>query len=172
MTTQPGAAAGFHIRACRSTDVDAMIGVFRQSVRRVAIRAYTQAQVIAWAPDEIDRDAWAARYAARLAWVAVSKGQIAGFSDLEGDGLLTMMYVHPDHQGCGIASALLRTVEIAARRCGLPGLRTEASLIARPFFARHGFRLIAPQTVFRHGQTLRNFRMAKPLALPERLADR
>lgn len=164
------AAAGLHVRAVRRSDIGAMIDVFRQSVRRVAIRAYTQTQVIAWAPDEIDTDAWADRYASRPAWVAVRDGAIVGFSDLADDALLKMMYVHHDYQGRGIASALLRTVEIAARHRGDARLRTEASLIARPFFERHGFRLIAPQTVVTRGQSFLNFRMAKPLALPERLA--
>ena len=43
-----------------------------------------------------------------------------------------------------------------------------ASVTARPFFERHGFRVIAPQTVAKRGQSLLNFRMDKPLTLPER----
>ena len=74
-----------------------------------------------------------------------------------------MMYVHPAHQGMGIATNLLATVEAAATTQGLTHLFTESSLSARPFFERRGFHLIAAQHVERHGQGLTNFRMEKRL---------
>ena len=120
---------------------------------------------MAWAPDEIDREAWAKRYRHRQGWVAEIDGALAGFSDLEPDGHLGMMYVHPDYQGCGVASALLAQIEETARTGGLGRLYTEASITARSFFERRGFRLIAPQTVFIRGEELVNYRMEKSLGV-------
>jgi putative acetyltransferase len=90
-------------------------------------------------------------------------GEPVGFSDLEEDGHLDMMFVHPAFQGQGIASALLNTVESAARKQSLTMIYTEASLSARPFFERRGFAVITPQTVKCRGQKLANFRMRKSL---------
>lgn len=150
------------IRPYVPDDLDGVIALFHASVRCVAIRDYTEDQVKAWAPDEADRERWASRRASRPTWVAEIDGALAGFTDLEPDGHLDMMYVHPDHQGRGVAGALLRQVETEAARLGLARLFTEASITARPFFERKGFRVIAPQTVRVRGQDLVNYRMEKP----------
>jgi putative acetyltransferase len=151
------------IRRYVPADLDAMIDLFRESVRRIAIRDYTADQVRAWAPDVMDRESWVARRGSHPTWVAEIDGRIAGFTDLEADGHVDMMFVHPDHQGRGVAKALLRQVEEAAAAQGLGRLYTEASITAKPFFEKHGFRVIAPQTVSVRGQDFINYRMEKPL---------
>jgi putative acetyltransferase len=152
------------IRPLRPTDIGALIEVFRASVRSVARRDYSEAQVRAWAPDEIDAETWARRYDTRLAWVSEIDWQVVGFIELEARGHLDMMYVHPGHQRGGVATALLAHLEAEACEQGLERLFTEASLSARPFFERRGFVLIAPQTVIVRGQSFVNFRMEKRLA--------
>jgi putative acetyltransferase len=152
------------VRPYAPADLDALIALFRGSVRTVARRDYTDDQVIAWAPDEIDREAWAVRRASRPTWVAAIDETPAGFIDLESDGHIDMLYVHPGHQGKGIASTLLETVENAARARSVGRLYTEASLTARPFFERRGFRMLGPRTLTRGGVDLVNFRMEKILS--------
>lgn len=149
------------VRPYGPADLDALIDLFRESVRRIAIRDYTEAQVKAWAPDAVDRESWAARRASRPTWVAEIDGKVAGFTDLEPDGHIDMMFVHPDHQGRGVANALLNHVESEAARLGLGRLHTEASVTARPFFEKKGFRLVVPQTVSLRGQDFINYRMEK-----------
>jgi putative acetyltransferase len=157
-------AGGVSVRPYRPADAEVLLELFRASVRRVAIRDYTEDQVKAWASDDIDRAGWAERRGNRPTWVAEIDGAVAGFSDLKPDGLLDMMFVHPDHQGRGVARALLRQVEAAARAQGLARLFTDASITARPFFERHGFRMLTPQTVELRGQRFVNYRMEKALA--------
>ena len=142
-------------------DVDALIDLFRQAVRRVAIRDYSEAQVRAWAPDMAEREKWVERRASRPTWVAEIDGKVAGFTDLEPDGHVDMMYVHPDFKGRGVANALMAKVEEAAAEQKLGRLYTEASITAKPFFEKKGFRVIAPQTVHVRGQDLVNYRMEK-----------
>jgi putative acetyltransferase len=151
------------VRRYVPADLDALIDLFRESVRRIAIRDYTEAQVKAWAPDTVDRASWATRRASRPTWVAEIDDEIAGFTDLEPDGHVDMMFVHPDHQGRGVANALLNHVESEAARLGLARLHTEASITARPFFEKKGFRVVAPQTVSLRGQDFVNYRMEKRL---------
>jgi putative acetyltransferase len=151
------------VRAMRPDDIDAVIDVFRASVRLVASRDYTPEQVMSWAPNEIDAAAWGKRYDTRQAWVAEIEGAVAGFIELQSHGHLDMLYVHPAHQRQGVAGALLQQLEAAARELGIGRLNTEASITARPFFERRGFRLIASQTVVLRGQELVNFRMEKRL---------
>jgi putative acetyltransferase len=149
------------IRSYQPADLDAVITIFERAVREVASAHYTPAQIDAWAHTE--RKEWRKARLSRPTWIAEMSGEPVGFSDLEEDGHLDMMFVHPAFQGQGIASALLNTVESAARKQSLTMIYTEASLSARPFFERRGFAVITQQTVKCRGQKLANFRMRKSL---------
>ncbi len=149
------------VRPYRPGDLDAVIAIFLGAIREVAARDYDPPQIDAWA--RADRDEWAAKRLDRPTWLALVGREPAGFADLEANGHLDMMYVHPAHGGAGVATALLRTVEAAAREQGLKRIFTEASLTARPFFAKRGFKTVAKQTVERGGQRFINFKMDKLL---------
>lgn len=151
------------IRSYRDEDLDGLVDLFRQSIRRVAIADYTLAQVLAWAPDAIDRDRFAARRLNRDTWVAEIHSVLAGFADLEPDGHIDLFYVSADHQRRGVAKALYAQIEGKARTLGLSALFTEASKTARPFFQRQGFAVITEQSVPVNGEKLTNYRMEKPL---------
>ncbi|HEY1541809.1 MAG TPA: GNAT family N-acetyltransferase, partial [Xanthobacteraceae bacterium] len=151
------------IRRYRPGDLAGLIALFRETVRRINGRDYSPQQVMAWAPDQIDARQWRHRFDNKVVWVADLDGAPVGFVDVARDGLIDMLYVHADHQGKGIASLLLRTVETSARTRGLMRLFTEASITARPFFEHRGFRVIAPQRVMRWAQEFLNYRMDKAL---------
>ncbi|WNG45350.1 GNAT family N-acetyltransferase [Archangium minus] len=151
-------SAAIVVRDYRPEDVDALMDLFRTAVLQVARRDYTEAQVRAWA-GRMDREHWLKRLAAKPTFIAEVSGQIAGFSDLEPDGHIDMLFVHADHQGRGVAAALFDHILARAKAAGLGRLYTEASLTARPFFERRGFTLIAAQDVPVAGEVLRNFRM-------------
>jgi putative acetyltransferase len=152
------------IRPYAAADLDALMALFRTSVRSLAPRDYTLGQVVAWAPDEIDPDGWRLGLAASSTWVATSGDRPAGFISLEWDGRLDMLYVDPEFQGRGVATMLLRQLEASAEARGLVRLFTESSVAAKPFFERRGFRAIVAQVVSRRGQGLANFRMERRLA--------
>ena len=119
---------------------------------------------MAWAPDEIDPDDWRVRLAASSTWVATGGDRPAGFISLEWDGHLDMLYVDPEFQRRRVATMLLRQLEASAEARGLVRLFTEASVAAKPFFERWGFRVLGAQVVNRCGQALANFRMERRLA--------
>jgi putative acetyltransferase len=149
------------IRPYSSNDLDAVIAVFQGAVREVASRDYNAAQIDAWA--QVDRGGWSLARASKPTWVAEIRSVVIGFSDLEPDGHLDMMFVHPGYQGIGVATALLETVQAAAVSLNRAKIFTEASITARPFFERRGFVVAGPQMVEKRGQTLRNFKMTKLL---------
>lgn len=152
------------IRAFRPDDLDGLIDLFRRAVRGNAPCHYTQRQVEAWAPDTIDRAAWAQRRASRPTFVAELKGMIAGFSDLMADGHIDMLFVDPRAQGRGVARTLLTHVETEARLRNLDRLTSDASLAARPVFERQGFTAVLMRAVPVRGEVLTNFRMVKRLS--------
>ena len=158
----------FPIRPYRQEDLASLVALFRASVRTIARRDYTDAQVRAWAPDLIDQGSFALRCARKSTWIAECEHRVAGFSDIEPDGHIDMLYVHPDFNRRGIARALLGHLETIAQSGGLERLYTEASTTARPVFERQGFRVLASQTVIVRGESMTNYRMEKRLRNPPR----
>jgi len=155
--------ATIRIRAYQPDDLDSLINLFTDTVRRVAGRDYTEAQTAAWAPTAVSRAKWSQRLAGRPTFVAEIGPAIVGFSDLEPDGHIDMMFVHADHQGQGVASRLMDHIEGMAAEFGLAALFTESSITARPFFERRGFHVVESQDVEVRGQILRNYRMRRTL---------
>ena len=149
------------IRPYAPSDLDTLITLFRVSVRQGAVGEYRPEQLLAWAPDEIDREIWAQKRASASTWVAEREGRIVGFSDIEPDGHIDMLYVHPVFHRRGIATALLGHVEHEAKERDIPLLHAAASLAARPVFEKAGFRVVREQTVSCNGQDFINFVMEK-----------
>lgn len=110
-----------------------------------------------------DPAAWHVRSSSRYTLVAEEGGEVVGFTELEGDGHLDMLYSRKDYVGRGIGSQLYLAVEQKARERGIEQIQTEASITARPFFERHGFHTVRQQTVVRRGTELTNFAMEKLL---------
>ncbi len=154
------------LRPYAATDASALTSLYRASVRQIAAADYSLPQILAWAPDLVDEGRFGQECEAKSTWVAEVVAKIAGFSDLEDDGHVDMLYVHPDFRRIGVARALLQHIEKLARSRGVRRLYTEASITARPVFEAMGFRMISPQTVTIRGASLRNYRMEKPLGPP------
>ncbi|WP_188410629.1 GNAT family N-acetyltransferase [Agaricicola taiwanensis] len=149
------------IRLYRPDDLDGLIAVFLAAIRQTASKDYMPAQIDAWARP--DRAIWAERRASRPTWVAEIGGRPAGFTDLEPDGHIDMLYVHPEFQRQGVAAHLLDRVESSARLQGLQSIYSEVSLTARPAFEKAGFAVVAPERVLRNGQWFDRFRVEKRL---------
>ncbi len=154
------------IRAFHPDDAEALLALFRETIRRVNARDYSPEQIRAWASDEIDAASWADRFDGRFVAVAETEpnGRVVGFAELETDGHIDRFFVSADHQRLGVGRALLGAIVEEARRRGVGRLFTEASITARPFFESQGFAVLAPQTVIARGVEFHNFRMARPLA--------
>lgn len=82
---------------------------------------------------------------------------------LGAEGYLDLAFVAPEAARQGVGSALLAGIEEIVRARGITRMTTQASLVAKPFFARHGWQVETRQSVERQGVTLTNFRMWKDL---------
>jgi putative acetyltransferase len=158
------------LRQYRPGDAPALLALFRDTIRRVNCRDYSPVQIAAWASDDIDESAWAARFMGRFVVVAEEGSRPAGFADLERDGHIDRFYVAADHQRCGIGRQLLAAIVEEAQRTGVSRLFTEASITARPFFEIQTFKVIAPQVVTCRGVEFVNYRMERFLSVSGSLA--
>ena len=138
--------------------------LFYETIHSVNQADYSEEQVEAMAPGVPDPEEWHARMTGRRKLVAEEDGEVVGFAELEGDGHLDMLYLRGDAVGRGAGRRLYSEVEREARGLGLGRIFTEASITARPFFERQGFRVVREQAVSRRGVAMTRFAMEKLLA--------
>ena len=141
----------------------ATLDVFLAAVRTTAAADYAPEQVAAWAPDDLDVEVWGRRRAALRTVVAEVDGRVAGFSDVDADGYVDMMFVAPWAGRTGVGSALLTWAHDEAVRLGATSMTTRASITARPFFEAHGFHVEQEHHPVRRGVTLTNYAMRRLL---------
>ncbi|GEO25114.1 acetyltransferase [Alicyclobacillus acidoterrestris] len=157
----------FVIRPWRADDVAQIVQLFHETVHAINANDYSAQQLDAWAPtlSSAEQDKQETRFLSllnsRLSYVAERNGTILGFADATNDGYLDHLYTHRNYQGIGVASTLVQTVEGKIIALGVPRVTTDASITARPFFERRGYRVVQPQMVTVRGVTMQNFRMEK-----------
>jgi putative acetyltransferase len=161
MMTTMAAAQVNRIRDYEQVDARAIVRLFYETVHFVNRADYSEEQVRAWAPAVPDAGEWHDRMAVRRTLVAEEGGEVVGFCELEEDGHLDMFYVRKDAVGRGIGRSLYEAAERVARGWALGRIFTEASITARPFFERRGFRVVSERRVCRRGVELTNFAMEK-----------
>ena len=154
---------GMVIREYRAGDAVAIVRLYYDTVHAVNAADYAPNQLDAWAPEVPDAAAWHDRMSNRCTLVAVEAGAVVGFIELEADGHLDMLFCAKHAVGRGVGAGLYAALERRARDRGLDRIFTEASITARGFFQRQGFRVLQARTVHRRGVALTNFAMAKRL---------
>ena len=152
------------IRTFQPEDAVALSALFYRSVTHLGRRAYSAAQVAAWAArtptpgrmHQLGRDG-------RLVLVAVVGQRIVAYGDLEQRGHIDHLYAAPEVAGKGLTSHLYDCLEKAAREQGIDQLFTEASELAKPFFTRKGFTLQKRRDFEIMGVAIHNYSMIKQL---------
>jgi len=150
-------------RPYEPNDLPSVIEIYTVSIRSLAASYYSPEQIAAWAPVPPDAARWQERLSHLHTIVAESDGVLAGFASYTHDGYLDFLFTHPAFARRGVATKLYQLVESALRAAGAPRVTTHASLVARPFFDRHGFQLDAEESVECRGAYLRRFAMHKQL---------
>lgn len=149
------------LRNYKTEDCRTLAELFYETVHTVNARDYTKEQLAAWATGQVDLAGWNRRYQASDTLVAVECGIVIGFGNMEDDGYLDMLFVHKDRQGQGIGAQIVQALETRALSRGIYRFWAYASLTARPFFEKMGYRAAAKNKAVRGGVTLENWRMEK-----------
>ena len=146
------------IRKYKSSDCQEIAELFYNTVHSINKKDYTQEQLDVWATKNIDIEKWDTSFLKNYTVVAESNGIIVGFGDIAEDGYLDRLYVHKDFQRMGIATMICDKLENKVK--GKP-LYTHASITAKPFFIKRGYKVIKQQLVEREGILLENYVMEK-----------
>lgn len=151
------------IRKYQPSDCRELAELFYSTVHAINAKDYTREQLNAWAPETVDLESWNRSFLKNDTVVALERGLVTGFGDIDKTGYLDRLYVHRDYQGMGIATAICDRLEKRARG----KIVTHASITARPFFEKRGYCLIKAQQVERQGIVLVNFVMEKTVGSKE-----
>lgn len=145
------------IRKYRRSDCRELTELFYNTVHTVNAKDYTREQLDVWATGKVDLEKWDLSLQEHYSIVAVENHMIAGFGDIDKTGYLDRLYVHADCQRNGIATAICDQLEQAVEA----DITTHASVTARPFFEKRGYKVVKEQQVERQGIYLANFVMVK-----------
>ena len=154
------------LRQYRPEDLPAMEQLFYDTVHEVCAADYSEEQLAAWADGHVDSQAWNASFLSHYTMTAWMGDVLVGFADLDegcSAAYLDRLYVHRNYQTQGIGRELAECMERRARTVGAGEITVHASVTARPFFERLGYRVRREQQVVRHGVSLNNFVMSKKL---------
>ena len=145
------------IRKYRSSDCKEIIELFYNTVHTVNAKDYTKEHLDVWATGKVELEKWAKSFQEHFTVVAVDEEIIVGFGDIDKTGYLDRLYVHHDYQKKGVATAICNELEKVVQS----NITTYASITAKPFFEKRGYKVIKEQKVERQGVFLTNFCMEK-----------
>lgn len=150
------------IRRLAAQDIPEMRKLFRATVLTVNSKDYTKEEVEDWASCGDSVEHWK-ELLAKNDYIGALDGQggIVSFSSMNAEGYLHSMFVHKDWQGKGVATLLLSEVEKIARRYGVHKISVEVSVTARPFFEKHGYKVVKEQKAKANRLYLTNYVMEK-----------
>lgn len=145
------------IRNYQPCDCKELAELFYNTVHTINARDYTKKQLDVWAAEKIDLGKWDQSFQEHYSIVAVEDKIIIGFGDIDNTGYLDRLYVHTNYQGKGAATAICDKLEQTVQG----KVVTHASITAKPFFEKRGYKIIKEQQVERKGIFLTNFVMEK-----------
>jgi putative acetyltransferase len=154
---------GLEIRDFRPGDEAALQAVFHSAVHMTAGERYTPAQIDAWAPREIDMDAWSSRMRELRPFVVETGGRIVGYADVQANGYIDHFYVAGACARRGVGTLLMNHILDAARRRDIKSLTSDVSRNAQPFFQKFGFVVMEQKLPRVRGVVVPNARMQKTL---------
>lgn len=150
------------LREYNKDDVYEMAELFYNTVHCINAADYTQQQIDAWADKNTDISKWHKIYSESYTIIAEEDNIITGFGNIYNNGYLDMLYVHKDHQGKKIASAICDKLE---SHYNVKNITVYSSLTAKTFFEKRGYIVYSNNTVKRNGIIIPNFIMKKTMVL-------
>ncbi len=146
-----------YLRSYQPEDCEKMSQLFYETVHTVNAKDYTEEQLSVWATGTVDLGKWNRSFLEHDTVVAVKGEELIGFGDMDETGYLDRLYVHKAYQGQGVATRICDALEKKRERPFV----THASITARPFFEKRGYRVVKEQQVERGGIYLTNYVMKK-----------
>lgn len=145
------------IREYQMSDCKEITELFYNTVHTINAKDYTKEQLDVWAAGQVDLEKWNQSLQEHYSIVAIDNKIIVGFGDIDKDGYLDRLFVHSDYQGKGIATAVCNHLEQAVDG----KITTHASITAKLFFEKRGYKVVKERQEERQKVFLTNHVMIK-----------
>jgi len=124
-------------REATQEDLPEITSIYRDTIRVVNSKDYSETQIEAWSSGANDLKKWQDRIKKFYFLVAEINNQIVGFSYLKSGYYLENIFVHKDFQRMTIGSKLLRIMESQVSMNGHETIKSDISTTALDFFDSH-----------------------------------
>lgn len=151
------------IRQYSKQDNEKLLNLFCTTIKEVNIQDYTFEQVSIWGSQKRVEAGWQKSFENKMVWVAEEEKEILGFCELTDNGYIDRFYCAAKTIGKGVGTRLYQALELAARDKEILELSVAASITAKPFFLKLGFKVIHEQTVYLEDVAFTNFVMKKDI---------
>ncbi|OGO91760.1 MAG: GNAT family N-acetyltransferase [Clostridiales bacterium GWF2_38_85] len=153
-----------NLRKYHPDDCEEVYELFYGTIHSINSADYTEIQLDAWAPKEMDLHLWNQRLLRNdYAIVAEQNGVIIGIGTADDIGYFDLLYVHKDYQKNGVATLIADNIEKYFIENRIHTITTDASITAKPFFEKRGYVVRAEQNVECREQYLINYKMMKSI---------
>lgn len=133
------------IREATLEDLPEITALYRDTVRAINSRDYSEKQIEAWSSGADDTEVWETRINDLYFIVAEFRTQIVGFAHIKKGCHLDGLYVHKNFQRQTIGSKLLRIAESQIMAEGYEIINADSSITSVDFFDSHYFDQIKKQ---------------------------
>lgn len=152
------------IRKATQEDINELKELYFGTITTINIKDYKEAQIKAWASTADRTEGLLRRINEQYFFVAENnEKKITGFASLDKTGYVDLLYVHKDFQRMGVATQLLKEIFDTALGLNISKLETDASITAKPFFEKYGFKTKQQQTVTINNVGLTNYKMERKI---------
>lgn len=152
-----------NIRRFQSGEELALFEVYYSAIHLIAKNDYSEEQLNAWAPLDLDLQLWVNRINGINPFVAEIDGQPVGYADIQQNGYIDHFFVSGYYPRQGIGKALMEFIHSEANCLNLTEITSNVSLTAQPFFKRFGFVVVEQRKPVIRGVEMRNALMLKSL---------
>ncbi|MBJ7879262.1 GNAT family N-acetyltransferase [Gelidibacter salicanalis] len=125
------------IRQATVEDLPEITSIFRDTIRNINSKYYSEKQIEVWSSGADDIEDWKERIENLYFIVAEAKNQIVGFSYLNKGYNLEGLYVSKNYLRRTVGSKLLRIMESRVSINGLDVIKSDISINALDFFDSH-----------------------------------
>jgi len=129
-------------RRASAADAEEVLDIKREAIEELEHWQYSPEQVEVWAPKEsyVDTFEQAIEDDRFIVHVAEQDGTLIGYGALNVlDERIDAIYVRPDHHGKGVATAMLKQLELSAKFQDIEVLDIMAAINAVPFYKSVGY---------------------------------
>ena len=152
-----------NIRRFQPGEELALFEVYYSAVHLIARDDYSEEQLNAWAPLDLDRQLWVNRICGINPFVAEIDGEPVGYADVQQNGYIDHFFVSGHHPRKGVGKALMQVLHSEAELLSITELTSNVSRTAQPFFERFGFVIVEQRKPIIRGVEVPNALMRKGL---------